>query len=145
MNKFNFKFQKILEYKESIEDLNRSMYNKELNLFNDEKIKLEALVHTRETLNKQREVSVNLTTIKDLKLYSSYLEDISDRIDKQNIEVKAKERNVKIAKEKLIEAVKEKKTFEKLKEKHYNEFLYYEKKEEEKLIDQLVSFKGGTK
>ena len=145
MSKFKFKFQRILDYKESIEDINRSKYNKELNLLNDEKAKLEALVKSKESLNNQRSISVKSTTINDLKLYNMYLENITDKIDRQNTEVLAREKDVKHAKIKLIEAVREKKTFEKLKEKHYDEFLYNEKKEEEKLVDQLVSFKSGSK
>ena len=41
---------------------------------------------------------------------------------------------------------KERKTFEKLKEKDYEKYLYNEKKEEEKMIDQIVTFnKNNTK
>jgi flagellar FliJ protein len=45
----------------------------------------------------------------------------------------------------LIKATQEKKMMEKLKEIDYNKFLYQEQKKEEKLVDDLVSFKESNK
>lgn len=145
MKKFNFRFQKLLEYKESIEDQKRSIYNKELSVYKDEESKLTGLFNKRDDLNKERNHLTSSTTIKGLKLYNQYLTHMQETIHNQKQRVKSKEKDVETAKEKLIESLKEKKTFEKLKEKHYDNYLFEVKKDEEKLIDQIVSFKNGTK
>lgn len=145
MKKFNFKFQKILEYKESIENQNRTFFNKELTKYNEEQLTLKTLENKRDDLNDQRNSSMTSTTIKDLKQFNQYSLHMSETIDYQTEKVLHKEKDVDRAKVKLKESAKEKKTFEKLKEKHYDHYLYEVKKEDEKLIDQLVSFKTGTR
>lgn len=145
MKKFNFQFQKILEYKESIEDQKRNFFNKELTAYNEEKLTLKTLVDKRDYFNEQRNSNISSTTINNLKLFNQYSMDINETIDYQQERVVIKEKDVERAKKKLIESVKEKKTFEKLKERHYEQYLFEVKKDEEKLIDQLVSFKNGIR
>ena len=50
-----------------------------------------------------------------------------------------------ICRAELIKATQEKKTMEKLKEKDYMLYLYNEQKKEEKVIDELVSFKQSNR
>ena len=45
----------------------------------------------------------------------------------------------------MLNAVKEKKIFEKLKENKYEEFISEQEKEEEKIVDNLVSYKTATR
>ena len=145
MKKFNFKFQKILEYKECIEDKNRIFFNMQLAVYNEEQITLNTLVEKRDHLNNERNSNLSSTTIKDLKIFNQYCLDINETIDYQKDVVLEREKDVDNAKKKLLESVKEKKTFEKLKDKCYDRYLFEVKKDEEKLVDQLVSFKNGVR
>lgn len=145
MKKFKFRFQKILEYKQTIEDLKRAEYNSEVQALNKEKEKLNELFEKSKTLNDERNKSTTATTVKDLKLYNEYLTKLNEKIQEQMQITYSKERDVAIAKEILIKSVQEKKTFEKLKAKDYDQYNFEIKKEEEKIVDQIVSFNNSTK
>jgi flagellar FliJ protein len=54
------------------------------------------------------------------------------------------EEYIAICRKELIKATQEKEIIEKLKEKDYNKFLYNEQKKEEKLVDDLISFKESS-
>lgn len=68
---------------------------------------------------------------------------INKEIEKQEIRVD-NARDIMDSKKKVfLEALKEKKIMEKIKEKHYNEFTYEIKKEEDNLIDEIVNFRSS--
>ena len=73
------------------------------------------------------------------------VEVLSFYVVQQQLEVKRCEKEVEIAREKLTEAMKERKIFDKLKEKAYEEFLKEENWREQKEVDELMSFKHGSK
>jgi len=58
--------------------------------------------------------------------------------------IKQREKEVEVAREHLNEAMKERKTYEKLREKAFDEFKVEENKKEQKEIDELVSYRYGT-
>ena len=74
-----------------------------------------------------------------------YINTINKKIERQkSIILKTKEELNK-AKDEMLNAVKEKKIFEKLKENKYEEFISEQEKEEEKIVDNLVSYKTATR
>ncbi|KGG80755.1 hypothetical protein Y919_04375 [Caloranaerobacter azorensis H53214] len=142
-NNFKFKFQKILEYRETVENLRLADYNRAKEVLRTEENKLRELMNYKKNELAMRNINVKNTTIFDLKNYNM----IIDYINKEIVEQKARVYNAKDVvdskKKNLLEALKEKKMMEKIKEKHYNEFIYEIKKEEDKLIDEIVNFRSS--
>lgn len=141
---YNFKLEKVLNYKETMEDFKKAEYgdvnqklNKEEQILYDYNLRKQNLVNDK-TNSSQK------TNIGNLKLYNNYLYEISKNIEKQeNIVDETKEELAKV-KEELLVAMQEKKSFEKLKEKGYIEYIDESKKKEDKIIDGIVTFNINT-
>ncbi|EOC99305.1 flagellar export protein FliJ [Caldisalinibacter kiritimatiensis] len=145
MKKYKFKLQKILDYKEGVENKKKSLYGKLKKELEEEEKKLNQVVMRKKKLLAERNDALEGTTIKDLKAYSLYINSINDEIHQQKNIINRKREECEGAKKELIDITKERKMFEKLKEKDYKEYTYLVKKEEEKLIDQLTCFSNYIK
>ena len=120
--------------------------------FCSDKIKLNAVPEIS-TYNKQKkeeyqqklleEVSGKLV-INKIKLLENSVENIKYNIKIQMVIVKRQEEQVEIAQQKLDNAVKERKIYEKLKEKAFENFKAELNAEEQKEVDELVSFRFGS-
>jgi flagellar protein FliJ len=144
MDKFNFKLEKVLDYKKIIEIDKKGEYGKAKQKLIKEENVLENYNRYKDNIKNERNLSIDKTNIANLKLYNDYLLDIDRRILEQEKIVDKTKEKLEIAKDELLEATKEKKTFERLKENRYEEYLYSMKKEEEKIIDTIVTFKGSV-
>lgn len=144
MDKFNFKLEKVLDYKKIIEIDKKGEYGKAKQKLIKEENVLENYNRYKDNIKNERNLSIDKTNIANLKLYNDYLLDIGRRILEQEKIVDKTKEKLEIAKDELLEATKEKKTFERLKENRYEEYLYSMKKEEEKIIDTIVTFKGSV-
>lgn len=141
---YNFRLEKVLNYKENIENLKKAQYgdvNRRLN--NEEEKLMNYNIHKENLLTKINESNKN-TSVGNLKLYNNYLQDISSSIKKQESLISDIKDELEKTKEELLIAMKEKKAFEKLKENDYNEFLSEVKKKEEKIVDGIVTFNSTT-
>lgn len=141
---YNFRLEKVLNYKENIESFKKTEFGN-INI----KLNKEEEILSNYNLNKERLVtnkneSINNTSIGHLKLYNDYLCDISLNIENQEQVIDEIKEDLKKAKEELLVAMQERKSFEKLKENNYNEFLSEAKKKEEKVIDEIISFNIST-
>lgn len=146
MAKFNFRLDKVLEYREKIEDINKTEYGKAKKRLDDEVVLLEEILSHKESVNQERDKSALInTTINDLKNYNLYLENIKDKLVQQKAFVERAQNNVELTRNKLISSSIDKKTLENLKSRDFNNYLYSLKKEEEKIIDQIVSYKSSMK
>ena len=145
MEKFNFKLERVLDYKKGVETNKKNEYGKASQKLNDDEILLQNYNDYKEGLAKERNNSVINTSINDLKMYNNFLDNINNRINIQKKEVHKSRKEMETAKDELLEATKEKKMFEKLKEYRYDEYLYSLKKDEEKVVDTIVSYKESTR
>ncbi|WP_425449191.1 flagellar export protein FliJ [Dethiothermospora halolimnae] len=145
MKKFDFRLQKILEYKETIEQTKKTQYSREKRILDKEEDKLNEYVNKKKHISDERNEKIGRTTVGYLKNSNSYLHEINKAIKKQKKVVDNQKNNLYKAKQKLIESVKDKKSIEKLKEKDYENFLYLQRKEEEKVVDQIVSFSASNR
>lgn len=141
---YNFKLEKVLNYKETMEDFKKAEYgdvnqklNKEEQILFDYNLRKQNLVNDKTN-------SSGKTNIASLKLYNNYLQDISKNIEKQEDIVDETKEELAKVKEELMVAMQEKKSFEKLKEKDYIEFIDESKKKEDKIIDGIVTFNINT-
>lgn len=144
MSSYNFRLEKVLNYKETLEDFKKTEYgdlHQKLN--REENILLDYNMY-KESLLKDNKFSTEKISIGNLKLFNNYLKDISKNIEDQEQIVNETKKELEKAKEEMLIAMQEKKSFEKLKEKDYQEYLYNSKKKEEKIIDEIVTFNINT-
>lgn len=145
MEKFNFKFERLLDYKKTLENHKKSEYrNIQQKLIKEEEI-LKNYCEFKNELKKKKNESSNKINVASLQLYNNYINDMNEIISTQKELVNKAENQLKTVKSELLEIRKEKRAFERLKENKHEEYLYCVKKEEEKLIDTIVSFKGSTR
>lgn len=83
--------------------------------------------------------------VNELKLLINYINYYKRSIKDQKLKIKMAEDHLSICRAELLTATQEKKMIEKLKEKDFEKYLYQEQKKEEKLVDDLVSFKENNK
>lgn len=142
MAKFIFNMQGLLNIKEKLEEQTKTEYGKALAKLEQEKSillnlknkKQENILSFRESINK----GVKPNYIDNINKYISF---IDKKIEEQMQNInKAKE----IVEEKrlaLLEAMKERKVLETLKEKEKENYFKEELKNEQKIIDEIVSYK----
>ncbi len=138
---YNFKLEKVLNYKENIESVKKGEYGETSNKLEKAKNKLMKYKNNKSNLIDQKN-TMN-TNIGNLKIYGEYIKSINDDIKKQEELISEINRELKIRQEELMIAMQEKKTLEKLKEKDYDEFVKEANKDEEKVIDELNSFNNS--
>lgn len=144
MEKFNFKLERVLNYKETIENYKKNRYGMvKQKLDREESILNNFNEYKRSLIDEKNSLSANIK-VGDFKIYSSYINTLNDKIKQQEEVVINTKHELEKAKSEMVEAVKEKKTFEKLKENEYEKYIYELKKQEDKLVDTLVSFKTTT-
>lgn len=141
---YNFKLEKVLNYKENIENVKKGEYGEVSNKLKQAENKLMKYQNNKQIIISEKNNMKSNTSIGNLKMYNDYLKVISDDIKKQEKQISQINIELTQSKEELMEAMQEKKTLEKLKEKSYDEFIKESNKEEEKLIDALNSFKSST-
>ena len=143
---YKFKMQKLLDYKMSIEEEKKNELSLAIKRLEDEKSKLEELKQKQNEMNNsfQEKTSCGMA-VNELKLLANYIDYYKRSIKEQRIKIKMAEDYLSTCREELIKAIQEKKMMEKLKEIDYRKYLYSEQKKEEKLVDDLVSFKESNK
>lgn len=143
---FKFRMQKILDLKEKEEDNKKNEVAVILKEISDKKIEIHNYVTQREEEKENRkklnQAGCSVTKILDVNNYIQYIE---QSIDLANEELRQLERRLKIKQDEYLEARKEKKSFEKLKEKDHEKYKMWEAKEEEKVIDQIVTYSSSKR
>jgi len=141
MAKFIFKMENILEVKRKLEDQAKSVYASALAVLDEEQQRLALLEQQREgykeRLTSMMTASLNIDQIKTLE---DAVEVMKYRIREQMVRVQDAEIKAERARLALQEAMVERKTYEKLKEKAFEEFKLEINAQEKKEVDELVSF-----
>lgn len=145
MDKFSFRLDKVLDYRTKIEEVKKIEFgnakirlDKEMSIFNN-------MIDHKNKINSERNQVISKTTINELKNYNDYLFKIKDKLMEQKISVKKAQDDTQFAREKLVDSSKNKKILENLKNRDYKKYLYNIKREEDKIIDQIVSYKSSVK
>jgi len=141
MAKFIFELQSVLQIKEKLETQEKMRYAAaQARLFEEER-KLQELENKK--LSYEARMRENMTSGLDVQTLSECnrgIEIMKDAIKLQLVEIKRAEKEVEIAQGRLNEAVKERKTYEKLRENAFEEFMQELNAQESKEIDELVSY-----
>lgn len=142
--KFVFRFQPILGLKEKEEDAKRAELGMVTKRLTSEKEILQNLhMEKEQVISQMKEKTKGIVQIKDFQRFAEKRAFLNDQIDKQRVTVDKWENKVAHSRKLLIEAKKQTKIYGVLKEKDYEEYKYMQMKEEEALVDQIVSFKSA--
>ena len=145
MSKFNFKLQSVLDLKIQMEDNKKNEFGSAVKKLENEKKLLENIkLEKEENINAFSNELKNKAKVWTLRQINGYISLLEQKIEVQKENVNKASDIVDKKREELLEAVKERKIMDKLKEKEYCLFLKQELKEEQKIIDEIISFKHST-
>lgn len=133
--------ESLLNLKLSLENKKKEELGHAITLLKLEKDKLFQLENKRNNvIDLYKKGSKDKIFVLELKNYNNYLLFIKKTIEEQLLIIKKAEINVEQKREEFINATKERKILDKLKEKHYENYLYEVKQEEQKIVDEIVSY-----
>ena len=145
MAKFIFKMESLLSIKYKLEDQAKAEYGMELIRLREEEMKLEVLIAKKEEYQYRLTDAVqDELDLLEIKKLENCVEHATYNINVQKFVISQQQQRVDRAREKLDNAMKERKTYEKLKEKAFEQFKIEIEAQERKEIDELVSFRFGA-
>lgn len=142
MSKFVFRLQSFLNIKEKLEEQKKTEYGKAVVKLEEAKLVLQNIFDTKKNTIICMQNSINTSiNSNELQNFNTYLSFLDKEVVRQNEVIELEQKNVENARLQLVEAMKQRKMIETLKEKEKEEFFKEELKKEQKMIDELVSFK----
>jgi len=146
MAKFNFKLASILNIKEKMEDLKKNEFGKAVRELEEERAKLARLEQMKvDCIQSFRDNLSSGVKSDDIKQHNIYLDRLKILIRMQHEAIRKAEMKVEEKRLELVEAMRERKALDILKENAYDEFLTEEKQEEQKIVDEIVSYRSAKK
>lgn len=143
---YKFRLQKLLDYKIKVEEEKKNKLGSAVRRLENEKNRMSELKKEFSNMRSlfQEKTSQGMA-VNELKILANYIDYYKRGIKEQKVRIKMAESYLSSCREELVAATREKKMIEKLREIDYNKYLYEEQKKEEKLVDDLVSFKESNK
>lgn len=141
MAKFVFKLQSILDIKLKLESQAKIAYAQANTRLRREQAALQMLIEQRSMYERRAvELVSGVISIRDIKENKQSIDIMKSRIRAQMMVIQAAEKQVEAARMKLNEMMIERKTFEKLRERAFEEFKQEVAYEENQAINELVSY-----
>ncbi|MCT4662512.1 MAG: flagellar export protein FliJ [Tissierellales bacterium] len=141
MKKFVFKLEKILNYRRQIVKEKKMAVLEANRVVREKEELLESARNEKlELLKKRNEEARAKLNVRLLQNFSSFFSVLDRKIDYYKKEIDRANEELEKCKIEYIKAVQEERVLEKIKEKDKLNYDYELKKEEEKLIDSIVSF-----
>lgn len=141
MAKFQYKLQSVLDIKKKLENQEKIAFGLATAKLLEEQDTLQKLMLQKAGYDRQArkllEGSINLLEINSCR---KAVETMKTRIRAQVFEVHKAEKQLDIVRQRLNEVMIERKTYEKLREKKFDEFKAELLYEENKVVDELVSY-----
>ena len=145
MKKFAFSLQSVLNLQYKIEDQEKQAFREASMKLTEEEDKLRELITQMEGYeNDLKEALSGTLDVMEVNNIKHSIDVMKSRIRTQMIAVHVAEKNVEAARIRLIEAVVNRKTYEKMREKAFEEYRKEAEAEEGKQIDELVSFRHAV-
>ncbi|MCI8792005.1 MAG: flagellar export protein FliJ [Eubacterium sp.] len=145
MARFIFSMQNLLDMKEKLEEQAKNNYsqaNMRLMEAEEELRRLrDRVAEAQELLRLEIESSLD---VRSIRRRENAIEILRMYVRQQEFVVLQRQKDVEAARELLNEAMKERKTYEKLRERAFEEFKLEENRKEQKEIDELVSYRFGA-
>ncbi len=145
MARFNFKLQGILNIKLKMEEQEKLAFAEARMRLNEEQDRLSALYNRKEEIlqEKKQNMSGSIRFV-ELQVAENAINGLDLAIDDQKRAVRRAEKGLAIAEERLNEAMKERKTYEKLRENAFEEFMALEAHNEQMEINELVAYRHSV-
>ncbi len=142
MAKFVFGLQGYFNLKTKLEDQKRLEYGEAVARLERERALLDKMMRERRDCVLRMKESIN-EKVDSLRLqsYNVYAEALSKRMTEQNEVIERAAESAEIKRVELVKAMQDRKTLETLREKHYNEYFIEENRKEQKVTDELVSYR----
>lgn len=142
MKKFIYPLQSVLNLKEKLESQEKALFQTAMAELRKEQETLSQLEQRKEGYEERlREAVCSRLDLLNVKTNKEAIEVLKEMIKQQNGRVRKAERHAEVARIRLEEAIKERKTLEKLKEDAFAQYKKEYDAEEQKEIDELVSFR----
>ena len=144
MARFIFPLQNILTVKEKLEEQAKNEFSQaNLRLRDAEEEEQRLRDREQDAEETLRQTLSESLDVMEIKKCEDAVEILKVYVKEQHLVVIRCAREVEIAREKLNEAMKERKTFEKLKEHAFEDFVKELNLQEQKEVDELVSYRHG--
>lgn len=142
MAKFNYKMQNILNVKLKLESQAKTAFALEMQKLREEELKLTQIhADIKRYEDGLRKASMGTLDLAEMNRCNEGISIKKDEAVEQEKNIKAAERNVELARNKLNRVMVERKTQEVLRDKAFEEFVKEVNYQEAKEIDEVVSFK----
>ena len=143
---FKFSLEPVLALKEKVEDSKK----RELGVatMHQEKIYQEKLLLEKkkdEALSEARFIEKQLVDVSTIKAFNQYNHYISQTIEVKEKQLEEAKIKVEEKRNELLEAVKERKILDNLKAIHKEAFIEEEKRDEQRITDDIVTYRFGRK
>lgn len=141
MARFNYKLQSVLDIKQKLESQERIAYGLAAAKVQEEQEKLQKLLIQKANYDKQaRKLVEGEIDILEINTCRKAIETMKTRIRAQMLELHSAQKQLEIVRRRLNDVMIERKTYEKLREKKFEEFKQELSHEEMKEVDELVSY-----
>lgn len=145
MKKFVYPLQTVLNLKEKLESREKALFQTAMAELRREEEQLAALEQRKQAYEERLRESVQARLdLQRVKTNKEAIEAIKEMIQVQLGRVRRAERHAEVARNRMEEAIKERKTLEKLREDALNQYKKDYEKEEQREIDEMVSFRHGS-
>jgi len=143
MRRFVFSLQKVLEYRQRLEEQAiRAFAEAQAQLMHEQAVLHKLLIGREECLRRshhRQHLSVELLAVEQ-----TYLSALEERIEQQRQRVAEAEKVLEEKRQALIGAQRERKTLERLREKQYEEWRQEWLRTEQKALDELANVRAVT-
>lgn len=144
MARFVFRLQSVLNLKTRLEELQRNSFAAAKRRVDEEEEKLNHLYGRLSFYEEMgRGMLVDSLHVRDIIDNEHAISTVKDYIEEQKIEVRKAEELLEVERLKLVEAIKDRKTYERLREKAYDDYLEDEKRDEGIVNDEHNSYVYG--
>ncbi|MEE3234232.1 MAG: flagellar export protein FliJ [Candidatus Latescibacterota bacterium] len=138
MKRFRYRFQRILEVKEGVENLRRAELAEVISVINKEKAQLEFVNRVKQKhMSSDRGKKALRFNVELLRTGANYSLMLQRNIEEQKEQIQKIESVVEDKRKSLLEAEKERRVYGKLKDREQKLYLKEQKKEERKQLDQV--------
>jgi len=142
MKRFNFRLQRVLDFKEQIEGQKRQSLADRLGELVEEKQTLIKLMSRKEQyLKKYASLFAGKLDVPSLKTTLSYIDRVKSQIIRQARTVVNAETQVEKARIEVGDAMRDRKKYEKLRERKHSEYAFQLNREEQKELDELAAIR----
>ena len=142
MAKFIFRMESLLNIKTQMEESLKNELGKSVQKLELEKIKLKKIENDREEcINNLKSKASKGIIVSKIQEYNSYISLLKERMKIQKENINYAQNIVDNYREQLIKMMQEKEMLEKLKNKKYKEYLVEQGKADQKINDEVISYK----